>query len=77
MNDKLEPKTLSPDIAWLEKDDPEIYHLLRGLEQDVDALRWLNRKGEGLYLFAKALDGDKHCARLAVGARAVRIGRPV
>ena len=76
MNDKLEPKTLSPDIAWLEKDDPEIYHLLRGLEQDVDALRWLNRKGEGLYLFAKALDGDKprstRCRRAAV-----RIGRPV
>jgi tetratricopeptide (TPR) repeat protein len=59
MNDTPTPKTTSPDIAWLEKDDPEIYHLLCGLEHDAEALRWMKRRGEGLYLFAKALDGDK------------------
>jgi tetratricopeptide (TPR) repeat protein len=59
MNDKTEVKTTVPDLAWLEKDDPEIYYLLRGMEHDPEALRWLKHKGGGLSLFAKALDGDK------------------
>jgi tetratricopeptide (TPR) repeat protein len=60
MNDKCIPNPPTPDIVWLEKEDPEIYHLLRGLDHDTDALAWLRRRGEDLYLFAKALDGDKH-----------------
>ncbi|HWG44937.1 MAG TPA: hypothetical protein VN688_19365 [Gemmataceae bacterium] len=59
MNNKMETKTPLPDLTWLEKDDPEIYYLLRGMEHDPEALRWLKHKGGGLYLFAKALDGDK------------------
>ncbi len=59
MKDTSETKMPVVDLAWLEKDDPEIYYLLRSLEGDAEALRWLKHKGDGLYLLAKALDGDK------------------
>jgi hypothetical protein len=52
-------KTPVPDLAWLEKDDPEIYYLLRGMEGDREALRWLKHKGKGLHLCAQVLNGDK------------------
>jgi tetratricopeptide (TPR) repeat protein len=59
MNDKSDTNTPVSDSSWLERDAPEIYYLLHALESDREALRWLRHKGEGLHLFAKALDGDK------------------
>lgn len=47
------------DLAWLKNDDPEIYHLLRALDGDLDALHWLKLHGDGLFLFVESLTGAK------------------
>ncbi|HEY7422928.1 MAG TPA: hypothetical protein VH682_01585, partial [Gemmataceae bacterium] len=52
-------KAPEADLAWLKADDPEIYHLLLALDGDLDALRWLRHRGDGLFLFAEALTGAK------------------
>jgi tetratricopeptide (TPR) repeat protein len=46
-------------VEWLKNDVPEIYHLLRALDGDLDALRWLKHRGDGLFLFVEALTGAK------------------
>jgi tetratricopeptide (TPR) repeat protein len=51
--------TIETDLAWLKNDEPEIYHLLLALDGDLDALRWLKRHGDGLFLFVEALTGAK------------------
>jgi tetratricopeptide (TPR) repeat protein len=52
-------RTIETDIAWLKNDEPEIYHLILALEGDLDALRWLKLRGDGLFLFVEALSGAK------------------
>src|SRR5579875_4196020 len=58
-SDNTSPTTLDADLAWLKNDEPEIYHLLLALDGDLDALRWLKRHGDGLFLFVEALTGAK------------------
>ncbi len=52
-------QTAEITLDWLKNEEPEIYHLLRALEGDLDALRWLKHRGDGLFLFAEALTGAK------------------
>ncbi|HEY7426405.1 MAG TPA: tetratricopeptide repeat protein [Gemmataceae bacterium] len=59
MNDNNSVNASEADLAWLKADDPEIYHLLRALDGDLDALRWLKLHGDGLFLFVEALTGAK------------------
>jgi hypothetical protein len=59
MNNKSETKTAEADLSWLKNDDPEIYHALRALDGDLDALRWLKHRGDGLFLFVEALTGAR------------------
>jgi tetratricopeptide (TPR) repeat protein len=59
MKHSSETNTLETDLAWLQNEEPEIYHLLRALDGDLDALRWLKRHGDGLFLFVEALTGAK------------------
>jgi tetratricopeptide (TPR) repeat protein len=59
MKHSSDTNTLETDLAWLKSDEPEIYHLLRALDGDLDALRWLKLHGDGLFLFVEALTGAK------------------
>jgi tetratricopeptide (TPR) repeat protein len=59
MKQDSEMRTIEKDLAWLRNDDPEIYQLLRALDGDLDALRWLKHHGDGLFLFVEALTGAK------------------
>lgn len=59
MKDDVKINDPQMDLVWLRNDDPEIYHLLRALEGDLDALRWLKLRGDGLFLFVEALTGAK------------------
>jgi tetratricopeptide (TPR) repeat protein len=59
MKDHSNTKAPETDLAWLRNDDPEIYHLLRALDGELDALRWLKLRGDGLFLFVEALTGAK------------------
>src|SRR6516162_759030 len=59
MKDNSNIKAPEADLAWLKADDPEIYHLLLALNGDLDALRWLRHRGDGLFLFVEALTGAK------------------
>lgn len=59
MKRQSETRTIEADLTWLKEDDPEIYHLLRALDGDLDALRWLKHRGDGLFLFVEALTGAK------------------
>src|SRR5690349_15890341 len=59
MKDQSTTRAAETDLAWLKNDDPEIYHLLRALDGDLDALRWLKLRGDGLFLFVEALTGAK------------------
>ena len=59
MKQDSETQTVETDLVWVKKDHPEIYHLLLALDGDLDALRWLKHRGEGLFLFVEALTGAK------------------
>lgn len=59
MKQSSDANTIETDLAWLKNDEPEIYHLLRALDGDLDALRWLKLHGDGLFLFVEALSGAK------------------
>lgn len=59
MKDNSTTKTPETNLDWLRLDDPEIYHLLRALDGDLDALRWLKLRGDGLFLFVEALTGAR------------------
>jgi tetratricopeptide (TPR) repeat protein len=59
MKHSSDANTIETDLAWLKNDEPEIYHLLLALDGDLDALRWLKRHGDGLFLFVEALTGAK------------------
>jgi hypothetical protein len=52
-------RTTETDLTWLRNDDPEIYHLLLALGGDLDALLWLKKHGDGLFLFVEALSGAR------------------
>ena len=54
MKDKSPKKVPDKDRTWLEQEDPEIFYILRAMERDEGAFRWLQTKGQGLYLFARA-----------------------
>ena len=62
MKQDSDTQTVETDIVWLKNDHPEIYHLLRALDGDLDALRWLKHRGDGLFLFVEALTGAKETA---------------
>ncbi len=59
MKHSSDAPTVETDLAWLKNDEPEIYHLLLALDGDLDALRWLKRHGDGLFLLVEALTGAK------------------
>jgi tetratricopeptide (TPR) repeat protein len=59
MKQSSEANILETDLAWLKNDNPEIYHLLRALGGDLDALHWLKLHGDGLFLLVEALTGAK------------------
>jgi tetratricopeptide (TPR) repeat protein len=59
MNTHRDAPIRETDLAWLKNDDPEIYHLLLALDGDLDALRWLRLRGDGLFLLVEALTGAK------------------
>jgi hypothetical protein len=59
MKQDSDTRTIETDLAWLKNEDPEIYHLLLALDGDLDALRWLKHRGDGLFLFVEALTGAK------------------
>jgi tetratricopeptide (TPR) repeat protein len=59
MKPDSDTRTAETDLIWLKNDDPEIYHLLRALDGDLDALRWLKHRGDGLFVFVEALTGAK------------------
>jgi len=59
MKHDSDTKTAEMDLTWLHNDEPEIYHLLRALDGDLDALRWLKKHGDGLFLFVEALSGAR------------------
>lgn len=59
MKQSSDANTLETDLDWLKTDNPEIYHLLRALDGDLDALHWLKLHGDGLFLFVEALTGAK------------------
>ncbi|MHB1424874.1 MAG: hypothetical protein ACYC3I_17015 [Gemmataceae bacterium] len=59
MKQDSDTRTIETDLAWLKNDEPEIYHLLVALDGDLDALRWLKLRGDGLFLFVEALSGAK------------------
>lgn len=52
-------RTPETDLVWLQNDCPEIYHLLLALDGNLDALRWLKKHGDGLFLFVEALTGAR------------------
>ena len=45
---------------WVRDDSPDVYYMLRGVEGDGEALRWLDAKAPVLGLFTRALAGDRH-----------------
>jgi tetratricopeptide (TPR) repeat protein len=59
MKQDSDTRIIETDLSWLKNDEPEIYHLLRALDGDLDALRWLKLRGDGLFLFVEALSGAK------------------
>jgi tetratricopeptide (TPR) repeat protein len=59
MKHDSDTKTAETDLTWLHNDNPEIYHLLLALDGDLDALRWLKKHGDGLFLFVEALTGAR------------------
>ncbi|MGH7224084.1 MAG: hypothetical protein ACRELF_12715, partial [Gemmataceae bacterium] len=59
MKHDSDTKTAETDLTWLHSDEPEIYHLLLALNGDLDALRWLKKHGDGLFLFVEALSGAR------------------
>lgn len=59
MNETVEKKLLEPDGAWLERENPELYHILRALEGEAEAQQWLELESPALGLFTRALGGDR------------------
>ena len=59
MKHDSDTRTAESDLSWLHSDDPEIYHLLLALEGELDALCWLKKHGDGLFLFVEALTGAR------------------
>jgi hypothetical protein len=47
---------------WLEKESPEVYHMLRAFDGDKAALDWLRAKSTALYLFTRGVAGDRKAA---------------
>jgi hypothetical protein len=57
--------TASPvkDDRWLERDSPEVYFMLRAVEaDDPAAYAWLRARSAALYLFTRAVAGDRTAA---------------
>lgn len=74
MKDKCDIPTTDADLSWMREEDPEIYHLLRALDGDLDALHWLKRRGDGLFLFVEALTGAKEAVDSLQTAPAEKLG---
>jgi hypothetical protein len=49
-----------PNDDWVRDDSPDVYYMLRGVDGDGEALRWLDAKAPILGLFTRALNGDRH-----------------
>jgi tetratricopeptide (TPR) repeat protein len=54
------------DDGWLQRECPEAWHMLRAVEGDDAAFDWLKEKGAALYLFTKAVAGDRRAAAALV-----------
>jgi hypothetical protein len=54
------------DDGWLQRECPEAWHMLRAIEGDDAAFDWLKAKGAALYLFTKAVAGDRRAAAALV-----------
>jgi hypothetical protein len=74
MKDHSNTKSPETDLDWLRNDDPEIFHLLLALEGDLDALRWLKLRGDGLFLFVEALTGAKEAVESLEAHPARKLG---
>lgn len=74
MKDHSNTKAPETDLDWLRNDDPEIFHLLLALDGDLDALRWLKLRGDGLFLFVEALTGAKEAVESLEAHPAGKLG---
>jgi tetratricopeptide (TPR) repeat protein len=54
------------DDGWLQRECPEAWHMLRAVEGDDTAFAWLKEKGAALYLFTRAVAGDRRAAAALV-----------
>jgi hypothetical protein len=54
------------DDGWLQRECPEAWHMLRAVEGDDTAFAWLREKGAALYLFTRAVAGDRRAAAALV-----------
>jgi tetratricopeptide (TPR) repeat protein len=50
------------DDRWLQQECPEAYYMLRAIEGSAEALGWLREKSTTLFLFTRALAGDRQAA---------------
>jgi len=50
---------VDPGEGWLREENPDLYYMVQALAGDVEALRWLELKSEGLWLFTRAAGGDR------------------
>jgi len=47
------------DAGWLERENPAVHYMIRAMEGDDQACRWLDGHSRGLCLFTRAITGDK------------------
>src|SRR5262249_20568491 len=47
------------DAGWLERENPAVHYMIRTMEGDDQACRWLEGQSRGLCLFTRAITGDK------------------
>jgi hypothetical protein len=45
--------------SWLKEENPDLYSILLSLDGDREALVWLKNKSTGLWVFSRAIAGDK------------------
>jgi hypothetical protein len=53
---------ISAQDGWLKEENPDLYHMLKAIDGDAEALAWLENKGPGLNYLTRAITGDRHAA---------------